>query len=409
MNKLARGMKNLRRFIGDMDKISLFLTIALFGFGLFSIVSASTREAVNNMDKSVYYYFGRQIVILGACFLAYIVMLFIPTEKYRAKNYLFIKLIYIIVFGLNAYMILGGNAKRGANNWISIPFINFQLQPGELAKPILIVSLSLFLEGSIKYFKNKKLKHWAGIALFVGIGVITALMIVLQKDLGTASINLAIFAVNNCEYETTDQKGRGDHGSLLGAGAIVCLLVAILGIGVLTIAGKSPFTETQKARLTSFWNPCDINKRNDEGYQICNAYIAINLGGLTGVGIGKSTQKYSYIPEPHTDMIFSIIAEEDGFIVGAILIVAYMILIGKILSLSSRAMTIRGKYICLGAATYIFSHIFLNLGGLFGIIPLTGVPLPFLSYGGSFALMLSITLAIVQRVHVETKRYKVNN
>ena len=401
MNKLARGMKNLRRFIGDMDKISLFLTIALFGFGLFSIVSASTREAVNNMDKSVYYYFGRQIVILGACFLAYIVMLFIPTEKYRAKNYLFIKLIYIIVFGLNAYMILGGNAKRGANNWISIPFINFQLQPGELAKPILIVSLSLFLEGSIKYFKNKKLKHWAGIALFVGIGVITALMIVLQKDLGTASINLAIFAVIFFSSPILRQEKIKTF--------CCCVLVAILGIGVLTIAGKSPFTETQKARLTSFWNPCDINKRNDEGYQICNAYIAINLGGLTGVGIGKSTQKYSYIPEPHTDMIFSIIAEEDGFIVGAILIVAYMILIGKILSLSSRAMTIRGKYICLGAATYIFSHIFLNLGGLFGIIPLTGVPLPFLSYGGSFALMLSITLAIVQRVHVETKRYKVNN
>ena len=394
-------IKNLRRFFGDMDKLSLFLTIALFGFGLFSIVSASTREAVNNMDKSVYYYFGRQMFILGACLVAYITFLCIPTEKYRAKNYWFIKLLFVIILVLNAYMVLGGNAKRGANNWIKIPYINFQLQPGEFAKPILIVSLSLFLEATIKYFKNKKIKHWAGIAIFVGIGVITALMVVLQKDLGTASINLAIFAVIFLASPIMKQEKIKTIAC--------CLLVGVVGIGFLTIIGKSPFTSTQKARLTSFWNPCDINKRNDEGYQICNAYIAINLGGFNGVGIGKSTQKYSYIPEPHTDMIFSIISEENGFIVGAVILLAYMTLLYRILILSSRAMTIRGKYICLGVATYIFCHIFLNLGGLFGLIPLTGVPLPFLSYGGSFALMLSITLAIVQRVHVETKRYSVNN
>lgn len=105
-------------------------------------------------------------------------------------------------------------------------------------------------------------------------------------------------------------------------------------------------------------------------------------------------------------MIFSIIAEEDGFIIGALIIISYMALITNILLLSSRAMTISGKYICLGVATYIFCHILLNLGGLFGLIPLTGVPLPFLSYGGSFALMLSVSLAIVQRIHVETKRYR---
>ena len=105
-------------------------------------------------------------------------------------------------------------------------------------------------------------------------------------------------------------------------------------------------------------------------------------------------------------MIFSIIAEEDGFIVGVIIIVAYMVLLTDIMLLSSRAMSISGKYICLGVATYLFLHILLNLGGLFGVIPLTGVPLPFLSYGGSFALMLSVSLAMVQRVHVETKRYR---
>lgn len=394
-------IKKLRRFIGDMDKITLFLTIALFGFGLFSIVSASTREAVNNMDKSVYYYFGRQIVILGLCTFAYIFLLFIPVEKYKSWNYRFIKAIFAIVLFLNLYMILGGTGTRGANNWIKIPVIGFQLQPGEFAKPILIVSISLMLEAANKYFRNKKISHRAGIALFMGIGLILPILIVFQKDLGTASINLAIFASIFLAAPFTNKEKLKTVG--------ICALVGLVGIGTLIAIGKSPFTETQGSRLTSFWDPCDISKRNDEGYQICNAYIAINLGGLTGVGIGKSTQKYSYIPEPHTDMIFSIISEENGFIVGSIIIIAYMVLIGRLLSLSSKASTISGKYICLGTATYIFAHIFLNLGGLFGLIPLTGVPLPFLSYGGSFALMLSIMLAITQRVHVDTKRSYENN
>ena len=389
-------LKKLRNFFKDMDKLSLVLTIGLFAFGLFSIVSASTREAVNNLDKSVYYYFGRQIVILIACTIIYITILFIPTEKYRTWNYFFIKAIWVVVFGLNAYMIIRGSTNRGANNWIKIPGINFQLQPGEFAKPILIVSLALMLEGTIKYFKNRKLKHWAGIAIFVALGTITSIFIILQKDLGTAVINLLIFSVIFVASPILRQEKIKTIG--------VVLLVGVVGILGMTLIGKSPFTSEQKSRLTSFYNPCSEDKRNDEGYQICNAYIAMNLGGLTGVGIGKSTKKYSYIPEPHTDMIFSIITEENGFIVGAFIIISYMILVTKILLLSSRAMTIRGKYICLGVATYIFCHIFLNLGGLFGLIPLTGVPLPFLSYGGSFALMLSVSLAVVQRIHVETKR-----
>ena len=398
MHKIANSIKNFRRFIGDMDKLSLFLTIALFGFGLFSIVSASTREAVNNLDKSVYFYFGRQIVVLAACTIAYITILFIPTEKYKKYNYFFIKLIWIVVFGLNAYMIIRGSGTRGANNWIKIPGIGFQLQPGELAKPILIVSLALLLEASAKYFKNPKIKHWAGIIIFILVGISTASLIIFQKDLGTACINLAIFGVLFIASPIS-RKEKIQTTS-------VCVLLLTLAIICMSAIGKSPFTEEQKSRVTGFWDPCNIDNRNDEGYQVCNAYIAINLGGLTGVGIGKSTQKYSYIPEPHTDMIFSIIAEEDGFIIGTLIIISYMALIADILLLSSRAMTISAKYICLGVATYIFCHILLNLGGLFGLIPLTGVPLPFLSYGGSFALMLSVSLAIVQRIHVETKRYR---
>lgn len=399
MNKIAQALKNLRKFIGDMDKLSLILTIALYGFGLFSIVSASTREAVNNLDKSVYYYFGRQGLILLLCTIVYIFILFIPTKAYRWGNFVIIKFLWILVFGLNLFMILQGSSNRGANNWLSLPIIGFQLQPGELAKPILIVSISLMLEAATGYFINKKIKHNAGIIMVLLVGTVTAFLIMLQKDMGTAVINLAIFGVL---FLSSPIQFKEKFKTIA-----ICVIVLLVGVFGLSLTGKQALSEEQKSRVTSFWNPCSIDKRNDEGYQICNAYIAINLGGFSGVGVGKSTQKYSYIPEPHTDMIFSIIAEEDGFITGAIILLAYMILITKILMLSSKSQSISGKYICLGVATYIFCHIVLNLGGLFGLIPLTGVPLPFLSYGGSFALMLAISLAIVQRIHVETKRYRI--
>ncbi len=388
-------LKKLRQFIADMDKLSLILTIMLFGFGLFSIVSASTREAVNNLNKSVYYYFGRQIFVLILCVIVYIFILCIPTKRY---NRYIIFILWLIVLGLNIYVLLRGSVTRGAANWIKVPIVGFQIQPGELAKPILIVMTAMFIESTSKYFRNSKIKHWWGIAIMLVIGLITSVFIILQKDLGTMLINVGIFGVMFL-FSPIKRKEKT---------ITVLVGIAILFGGLLTASalGINIITEEQKSRVTNFIDPCDEKHRVDEGYQICNAYIAMNLGGLGGVGVGKSTQKYSYIPEPHTDMIFSIIVEEDGFIVGALIIIAYMVLITNILLLSSRAMTISSKYICLGIATYIFLHVLVNLGGLFGVLPLTGVPLPFLSYGGSFAIMLTLSLAMVQRIHVETKRYR---
>ena len=158
-------------------------------------------------------------------------------------------------------------------------------------------------------------------------------------------------------------------------------------------------TETQLKRF-DFFNPC--SKYEESGYQICNGFIAINDGGLLGLGIGKSKQKYSYIPDPHTDSVFAIIAEELGFLLSTLIFIAYIFILGRILRIASRASTLRGRYMCLGISVYMFLHILLNLGGLFGILPLTGVPLPFLSYGGTFTICFTCSLAIVQRVHIET-------
>ena len=184
--------------------------------------------------------------------------------------------------------------------------------------------------------------------------------------------------------------------SLISAIILVILLIVRLSITGYILSG------TQKSRLSNFFNPC--SNYETTGYQVCNAFIAINNGGLTGVGIGKSTQKYSYIPEPHTDMVFAIISEENGVIVCSFIFICYIIIIYRILKLSMNTRQIKNKYICIGVATYIFMHIFINLGGLFGIIPLTGVPLPFVSFGGSSLLTNFIFIGLL--LNISSKRQK---
>ena len=162
--------------------------------------------------------------------------------------------------------------------------------------------------------------------------------------------------------------------------------------------GKSILLERQLERF-DFRNPCD--KILENGSQVCNCYIAMNNGGLFGVGLGNSTQKYLYLPEPYTDFIFAIIVEELGVVTGIFIIILYMIVLYRILIIGRRSPSNRGAALCYGIATYIFLHIAINLLGIMGLIPLTGVPLPFMSYGGSFTICLIAALTIVQRVSID--------
>ena len=130
----------------------------------------------------------------------------------------------------------------------------------------------------------------------------------------------------------------------------------------------------------------------------------MNDGGLTGVGISKSKQKYSYIPEAYTDSIFAIIVEEDGLIIGLAVLILYFILILNILKVAKQSKTLRGRYICFGVACYLFAHVAFNIGGLLGLLPYTGVPLPLISYGGSFTISFIAALGVVQRINIENKQ-----
>ena len=222
--------------------------------------------------------------------------------------------------------------------------------------------------------------------------MVIPIITVLQGDMGTALLTMTISGVmllfGPIPFKDT----------LKCVGGV--LLVGIVGIACfIVITQGKVLNNVQASRLTTFTQPC--KKYEETGYHICNCLIAINNGGLTGLGIGKSRQKYSYIPEAHTDSIFSIIVEEFGLVAGLAILACYFLLIARLILLSERTRNPRNKYILLGIAIYTFIHIVLNIGGLMAVLPLTGVPLPLISYGGSFTISYIAAIALALRIAAE--------
>lgn len=381
--------RSLRKIFHDLDKPLLFVSMALFIFGLLNIVTASSRAAVVNYDVSIYYYFYRQLLFIMIGLIMSLIIIKIDTKSYK----IIIPALFVVVIILNL-VALTGEELSGSKNWIDLGFI--KLQPSEFSKPIIIVLMAMMFEKYYRKLRTLDSKRYNAIGIILFLSMIIPALIFLQKDFGTLLITLFIV------------------GMMLLASPILkidklksfLLLIAVIALAGLIIYNVQGYilNDQRISRFKSYLDPCG-NYENG-GYQVCNSYIAINNGGLFGLGIGKSKQKYSYIPEPHTDSAFAIIAEEYGIYRCVFIFIGYIIVLWRILVISSKSNTLRGRYMCLGIASYIFVHIFVNLGGMLGLIPLTGVPLPFLSYGGSFVMSLIAALAIVQRVCVESKNQK---
>ncbi len=382
--------KSLFSLIKDLDKPLLIASAALFIFGLLNIVTASSRAAVVNYDVSIYYYFYRQLIFIILGLIAGIIIIKTDTKYYK----IIVPVLFVAAIALNLWA-LTFEELSGSRNWIDLKII--KLQPSEFSKPIIIALLAILFEKNYRKLRTVGIKHYDTIATMLLIAAIIPAIIFLQKDFGTLLIVLFII------------------GMMFLASPILkidkiktfFLVVAIVALGVFVVYCVQGYilNDARISRFTSFLDPCG-NYENG-GYQVCNSYIAINDGGLWGLGIGKSKQKYSYIPEPHTDSAFAIIAEEYGIYRTVFIFILYGIVLYRIAVIGSKAASLRGRYICVGVISYIFIHIFINLGGMFGLIPLTGVPLPFLSYGGSFVLSLIASLSIVQRICIESKNKKI--
>ena len=369
-----------------IDKQLLVSTVILIIIGTLSIVSASSRETVSRYDYSVYHYFFQQIIMISAGLFASMIIFAFPTKSYK----LFAPILWMLVFACLIGLFIYSSIKRGSINWLTIK--GFTFQPSEFAKPIIIVTLSILFEIISKYVTHPNFKNLQFIGLWIVIGLIMPAIVFFQGDLGTAII---LFLISGFMFLASpiNKNIKLKTCLIMGGFIIFAALILLLGRGYI-------LTKEQMSRL-SFIQPC--SKYENDGYQVCNGLIAINNGGLTGLGIGKSKQKYSYIPDPHTDSIFAIIVEEKGCSLGIVIILLYIWMLRRIYKICINASTVRGRYMAFGCMIYLSLHIILNLGGLLAILPLTGVPLPLISYGGSFTISFLSMLAIVQSVNVESR------
>jgi cell division protein FtsW len=374
----------MKKIIKYIDKPLFFTTVILFIFGLIMVFSASNVTAYMTKQVSPYNYFIKQGIFLIVGFLLFLFMI-----KFNTKSYgMFSKGLLVISIGSLIALLIYGTAQNQAVSWFDLGPVN--IQPSEFIKVITIVFLAEYYEKNIK-----KLDGW-GTSLFpIGVCVLIAGLIFIQPDLGTTIIYCAIVGIMFLAVPINKEIKYKTCFAIIG----------LLGFGALVLfgAGKGVLLERQAQRF-NFSNPCA--RILDTGNQVCNCYIAINNGGLTGVGLGNSTQKYLYLPEPYTDFIYAIIVEELGVITGVILILLYAFILYRILLIGRRSPTNRGAVLCYGVASYIFFHVVINLLGIMGLMPMTGVPLPFMSYGGSFTICLIASLTIVQRVSVENGMLK---
>lgn len=369
-----------------LDKTLLLVTLFLFVFGIIMVFSASNVTAYMSRQTSPYHYFLNQLLFYGIGFLLITPIMLSLKTKYIGKLSFFGILIMI---GLLIYLLVSSKVRsiNNANSWIDLGA--FSLQPSEFVKVLTIFWLAQY------YAVNKKdLDKIPTIIFALGICAIIALLIAFQPDMGTAVIYTGIVALMTLAAPLSKSIRF----------KIIVLIVGCLAIVGLAIASGSVskvLNDRQESRLTGYKNPC--SKLLTTGNQVCNGYIAINNGGIDGVGLGKSTQKYLYLPEPYTDFIYAIIVEECGLIWGVAVLLAYLITLIRILVIGRHSKDTLGGLLCYGVALYIFIHIAINLGGVLGLIPITGVPLPFMSYGGSFTICLIASLAAVQKVAIESK------
>lgn len=371
----------MKKMLSKMDKPLLFFTILYSILGLIMILSASSVSAVLRYHVSTYYFFIRQLLFIIVSFAIGLVVMKLPTSKYKYFTPFLVLGILAALAGLFIY----GRISNGAQSWYKIGFFN--LQPTEFAKSIIIIYMAVFYDRILKK-KNTNVYNYL---IPIAVAIVMFLLICMQPDFGgaviLAGITFLIFIILPIE--------KNNFTRLLKFLGIALIIGGIVFIN----SGNDFFNETQMARF-KFKEPCKRYKE-DTGYQVCNGFIAMHNGGLFGVGLGNSTQKYLYLPEAHTDFIFAIIVEELGLIFGTLVILGYLYILYRILRIAKKSYTLRGSILAYGTFALIFMHLLINFLGSLAVIPLTGVPLPLLSYGGSFTINIIVMLFVVQRVSIE--------
>jgi len=356
-----------RRIIANFDWPLLLLVLTICAVGLINLYSAG--HSIKLVTQEPYYIKQLKWIAIGIFFMVISFSLDYRTITRHAY------LIYVVSIIMLLLVLVFGKTAQGAQRWLS--FAGFSFQPSELVKLVLILVLA-------RYFEDRRIDdklHLSDLAVpFLLLGLPFAL-ILKQPDLGTALIICAIF------FLIVFFIGVKWRSLLLGSGALI----------LLTPLAWYLLRDYQKERLLTFLNP----ERDPlgAGYHTIQSIIAIGSGKLTGKGFlaGSQTQ-LKFLPEQQTDFVFSVLAEEWGFAGAILVIILLFVLVSMGLKIASGARDASGAIIAFGVTVFIALGVFINIGMALGILPVVGVPLPFLSYGGSSILVLMLGVGLLLNV-----------
>lgn len=354
------------------DWILLGTMLALSGFGLLMIYSATRNVGTFSME--------RQMIFVAAGLIIFAVVSNIDYREYRG----IVPAASIITLLLLLAVFLFPEIN-GVQRWIPLGFLN--LQPAEFAKVVVIVALASLLAPPAsrdELLTGPRTLSWKKLGQAVVLVSVPAALIFLEPDLGTTLVfGFILFAM------------------LFVAGASwrqMTVLAAIIGVGALTVWRFDLLQPHQLDRLRVLWDQ-SIDPQGI-GYQLRQSKSAIGSGQLTGRGLfaQDSLTAFQYVPEQENDFIFTAVAEQLGFIGGLLVIVAFVIIVWRLLVISANARDRFGALIAAGIAAMIVFHVFVNIGMTIGIMPVTGLPLPFLSQGGSFYMAMSLSLGVANSI-----------
>jgi cell division protein FtsW len=332
-----------------------------------TLSASSTRGLADASDR--FYYVKRQLIGLSIGLAVLLVASRVPYRTYRKLAMPF----YLTSVGLLILVLISGLASHGSRRWIDLGFVTFQ--PSEISKLAVIITLAALMERKGRLLKQGG--HFAGPVVLTLI--LTGGLVMLEPDLGTtlviASLGLAVMLVSQAPFRFVF--------ALCAGAAVVGLLLAL--------------TEGYRMdRIDSFLDPWADPAGT--GYQVIQGYYALGTGGLLGVGLGASRARWSYLPNAHTDFIFAIIGEETGLI-GALIVIGLYLVIAVIgWAIAFRAADDFGRMIAAGITGWFSVQALINIGGVLGVVPITGIVLPFVSYGSTALIACLAAVGVLANI-----------
>ena len=351
-------------------------TVALLAFGLWAIQGITAHDVTGNPD----YFFTRQAIYATVGCLGAIAVLFVDPQVYRRHK----NAIYAGTAGVMMLVLVAGTVSRHSKRWLDIGF--FRFQPSEFGKLLFVLFLAAFLAD-----RAKRLGETRTVLEAIGFGLVPILLVFVQPDIGTAMVYIAALAAVLFVAGV-----RWTHLAALGIGTLVVILAVLW---LLPASGVHVLKDYQAKRLTGFTHP-DSDPAGAT-YNVAQARNAVGAGGVNGRGVAGATQtKLNFLPEHATDFAFASLAEQRGFVGVSALLLLYLLVVWRGLKVIAIA---RDPFSAIAAGGIVFAflfQVFVNVGMNIGVAPVTGIPLPFVSVGGSAMIANLLAIGVLQAIHI---------